>query len=284
MTQSLPHATYRHAVATVGGIRVHYVIGGAGPPVVLLHGFPQTWYAWRKVMPGLAAGRTVLAIDLRGAGLSGKPHGGYDKATMAEDVRGLLAQLGLGPAAIVGHDIGGMVAYACAAMFPDACSSLALLDVPVPGTREWDEVARDPRAWHVAFHMQRDTPEMLLRDRELPYISAFILDRAADPGAFSGEDLKVYADALALPGNTRGAMEWYRALPQDAERNRALMQRKLALPTLALGGDGRWGALMPVMMRSLADHVAGGPVRACGHWIAEEQPQALLGELQRFLG
>ena len=135
MTHVLPDDTFRHAVASVDGVRLHYVIGGAGPPVVLLHGFPQTWFAWRKVMPGLASDRTVVAIDLRGAGLSGKPQGGYDKVTMAGDVRGLLAQLGLGPAAIVGHDIGGMVAYACAAAYPETCSSLAVLDVPVPGTR-----------------------------------------------------------------------------------------------------------------------------------------------------
>jgi pimeloyl-ACP methyl ester carboxylesterase len=274
---------FRSQMVRVGDINLHAVVGGSGPALLLLHGFPQTWWEWRKVMPELAKRHTVVAADLRGAGHSDCPATGYDKATLGTDMLGLMQTLGHDRFAVCGHDIGAMVAYAMAATHRQALTKLVILDVPIPGVSFWDGLFADPRVWHFAFHMKPNLPELLLKDREYDYVASFVHDRAYDHNAIEEEDLRVFARALAMPGRTRGGLEWYRAFPKDATDTRDWSKNKLTLPVLALGGAQRWGPVIVAMMQELATDVRGGSIPACNHWIAEEQPEALLAALAEFL-
>jgi pimeloyl-ACP methyl ester carboxylesterase len=279
-----------HGMAEVTpGLRIHYVTAGDGPrTIVLLHGFPQTWWEWRSVIPELVgAGFRVVALDYRGAGHSGRPAGGYDKATMARDVHRLLRDhLGFTePVALAGHDIGLMVAYSYARQYRDEVSHLAVIDAPLPGTAVFDRLSSDPRVWQFAFHAVRDIPEMLIAGRERPYLQHFFTARSADPSAVTAEDLDVYVAAYASPGGIRAGMEVYRAFDHDVADNRAALEHdgKLTLPVLAVGGAiSTTGSLMEPMMREVADNVTAVLIPDAGHWIPEEQPRVLAQAIDEF--
>lgn len=271
--------------AQLDDVRLHYVTGGPddGEMVVLLHGWPQTWYTWRHVMPALAEdGYRVVAVDYRGAGESDKPLGGYDKASMAGDIRALVHQLGATRIHLVGRDIGLMVAYAYAAQWPTEIVKLAMLDVPVPGTRIWDEAkaGADPQIWHFGLHQQRDIAEMLIAGKERAYILDFYKKRTHV--ALSNDDIAVYADAYAAPGALRAGFELYRAFPQDETRFKAFMKHKLPMPVLALAGDKSNGAKELDMARELALHVRGAVAPNTGHWLPDENPAFLTRQLLDF--
>lgn len=271
--------------AQVDDVRLHYVTGGPddGELVVLLHGWPQTWYTWRHVMPVLAQeGYRVVAVDYRGAGESDKPLGGYDKASMAGDIRALVRQLGATRIHLVGRDIGVMVAYAYAAQWPAEIVKLAMLDVPVPGTRIWDEAkARaDPQIWHFGLHQQRDIAELLIAGKEHAYILDFYKKRTHV--ALSNDDIAVYADAYAAPGALRAGFELYRAFPQDETQFRAFMKHKLPMPVLALAGDMSNGAKELDMAKELALDVRGAVAPNTGHWLPDENPAFLTHQLLDF--
>lgn len=277
-------AGFEHEFVDVGGgVRLHAVCGGEGKPVFLLHGFPQMWYEWRHVMPALAKTHRVIAVDMKGAGRSDKPQGGYDKMTMAGELNRLRQKMGFDSVQVVGHDIGGMVGFAWAARHPESVEKLVVLDVPIPGTTVWEKVFADPRVWHFAFFMKPDLPEMLIAGREREFLDHFIHDRIQNFGAFTDHDLDVFARALALPGALRGLFGWYRAFPQDVVDFRAYASNKIKTPVLGLGGDQRWGSEIVAMLGELASDVRGGPVAHCNHWVVEEQPQALLQKLREFL-
>ena len=271
--------------AQLDDVRLHYVTGGPddGEMVVLLHGWPQTWYTWRHVMPALAEdGYRVVAVDYRGAGESDKPLGGYDKASMAGDIRALVHQLGATRIHLVGRDIGVMVAYAYAAQWPTEIVKLAMLDVPVPGTRIWDEAkaSADPQIWHFGLHQQRDIAEMLIAGKERAYILDFYKKRTHV--ALSNDDIAVYADAYAAPGALRAGFELYRAFPQDETRFKAFMKHKLPMPVLALAGDKSNGAKELDMARERALDVRGAVAPNTGHWLPDENPAFLTRQLLDF--
>lgn len=196
------------------GLRLHHVTAGEGSrTLVLLHGFPQTWWQWHHVIPAFVdAGLRVVAPDYRGAGHSWRPAGGYDKVTMAGDIRRLLREhLRIdGPVALAGHDIGLMVAYAYAQAYRDELSHLVLVDAPLPGTAVFDRLRSDPRVWHFAFHGARDVPELLVAGRERPYLQAFFDARCFDPSGIGDADLDLYASAYSAPGAMRAGFELYR--------------------------------------------------------------------------
>jgi pimeloyl-ACP methyl ester carboxylesterase len=283
--------TLTHGMAdTDPGLRLHYVTAGEGTrTIVLLHGFPQTWWEWRHIIPELVdAGFRVVAPDYRGAGHSWRPLGGYDKRTMAEDIHRLLRQhLGIqGSIALVGHDIGLMVAYAYAQAYRDDVSELVVMDAPLPGTTVFDRLRADPRVWHFAFHGARDVPELLVAGRERQYLQAFYNARCFDPSAISDADLDIYASAYAAPGAMRAGFELYRVFDRDAEDNRDALRRhnKLTMPVLAVGGaTSTSGPLVEEMMREVALDVTGLRVPDTAHWIAEENPRVFTGALLKFL-
>jgi pimeloyl-ACP methyl ester carboxylesterase len=281
-----------HGMADIEpGLRLHFVSAGEGNrTIVLLHGFPQTWSEWRRVIPRLVEnGFRVVAPDYRGAGHSWKPHGGYDKNTMANDIHHLLRRhLQIeGPIAMVGHDIGLMVAYAYAQLFREEVSHLVVMDAPIPGTAVYDRLRADPRIWHFSFHNVRDLPELLVAGRERQYLKAFYDARFFDPSAISEEEIDAYASAYSAAGAMRAGFELYRAFDRDAEDNRAALHRngKLTMPVLAVGGAvSTTGPLMEEMLREVADNVTGLRVPGTGHWIAEENSTEFTAELLKFLG
>jgi pimeloyl-ACP methyl ester carboxylesterase len=284
-------ARLTHGMAEVEpGLRLHYVTAGEGArTIVLLHGFPQTWWEWRHVIPPLVeAGCRIVAPDYRGAGHSWRPHGGYDKRTMAGDLRRLLRDhLHIdGPVVMVGHDIGLMVACAYAQAYRDELSHLVVMDAPLPGTEVFDRLRADPRVWHFAFHGARDVAEMLVAGRERPYLQAFFDARIFDAGAITEADLDIYTAAYAAPGAMRAGFELYRAFDQDAADTRRALARdgRLSMPVLAVGGAiSTSGPLIEAMMREVADHVTGLRIPRSAHWIAEENPADFTSGLLQFL-
>ncbi len=272
---------FAQQLVPANGIKIHTVTGGAGSPIVLLHGFPQTWWEWRHVMPLLSDRFRVVAMDLRGAGFSDCPQDGYDKVTLAEDVHEAMTALGHDRYAVCGHDIGGMVAVALAAKHRNAVTHLAVLDVPVPGWSEWEATAA--KLWHFGFHMNRDLPERLIYSREHDYVSAFIAERIYDHNCYDPSDIAIFAKALAFPGRTRGSMEWYRAFATDHAAALEWKKHPLEMPVLALGGDQRFGSRMVPMLEEFAMDVTGGAIERCGHYVADEQPGEVAAALVRFL-
>jgi pimeloyl-ACP methyl ester carboxylesterase len=273
------------------GLRLHFVSAGDGArTILLLHGFPQTWWEWHRVIPPLVdAGFRVIAPDYRGAGNSSRPLGGYDKRTMAKDIHRLLHErLEItGPFTVVGHDIGLMIAYAYAQAYRGEVSQLVVMDAPLPGTAVFERLRADPRLWQFAFHGARDVPEMLVMGRERQYLQAFFNARAFDPSAISAGDFEIYVSAYSAPGAMRAGFEVYRAFDQDISDNRDAIRRegKLTLPVLAVGGAASTtGPLMGEMMREVADNVTSFRVPGTGHWIAEENPSIFTAELLKFIG
>ncbi|BAY50456.1 alpha/beta hydrolase fold protein (plasmid) [Scytonema sp. HK-05] len=281
------NCTFTHHTAKVNDVRLHYVMGGKGEPLVMLHGFPQTWYQWRHVMPALAERYTVLALDMRGMGDSSKPLNGYDKRTVAADIYELMRQLGYKRINLVGHDLGMMVAYAYAAAHPEEVGRLVVIDAPLPGTKTFDQISRDPRAWHFAFHSAADIPEALVAGKERLYLTSFYQGPLAlNPGAFTEEDIDEYVRAYSVPGAMRAAFDYYRAFPTDAEHNQESAKSKLQMPILALSPSsidgGKSESYMVSMMQEVAKNVRDGVIEGSGHWICEEQPAELTRRLLAF--
>jgi pimeloyl-ACP methyl ester carboxylesterase len=273
-----------HGKADVNGTRLHYVTAGTGEPLVLLHGFPQTWWEWRHVIPALAERYTVIAPDYRGAGDSARPVDGYDKKTMATDVVELARLLAPGRRIrVVGHDMGAFVAHSVAAHFPDEVAALCLVDAPVPGTAAWQSLQANPRVWHIAFHGARDVAEMLVAGREREYLAQFFELRAHHPHLVMPE-LDVYLRTYAAPGGMRAAFEAYRALPHDSAVNAELLRTPLPMPVLVVAGESsNSGPLLEAMCPDLGADVSYALVRESGHWVPEEQPAAFLDVLGPFL-
>ncbi|WP_245446879.1 alpha/beta fold hydrolase [Neorhizobium sp. T25_27] len=270
----------------VDGVAYHYLLAQGGPQtVVLLNGWGTTSYMWRQVMPQLVnQGYTVLAPDLRGLGDTAKPPAGYDKASIAEDVRKLVSNLGLGPLVnLVGHDMGGMVVYAYAAQHPNDVETLAILDVPLPGIEPWDDLIQGPRTWHFRFHSVRDVPEMLIAGRELEYLKWFHNAEGVNSRAFDNEADEVYGRSYAQPGALRAGFEYYRAFPKDVEANRLFSIEKLQMPVLAMSGVGGMGAEYGNHIRHVAQNVRAVVLEGSGHWIPKEQPAAVTKALIEFL-
>ncbi|WP_082902792.1 alpha/beta fold hydrolase [Paraburkholderia ginsengiterrae] len=270
----------------VNGVRYHYLLAmGHGTPVVLLHGWGSTSFMWRFVMPQLVTrGYTVLAPDLRGLGDTAKPATGYEKANIAEDIHALVAQLNLGPQVnVIGHDMGGMVAYAYAAQHPDDVRSVAILDVPLPGIAPWDQIVQIPRTWHFRFYAVQDLPEMLIAGRELEYLKWFHNSEAVNSRAFTTDVEETYAREYAMPGALRAGFEYYRAFPADARQNQVFAQRKLTMPVLGIGGAGSLGPIVGEELRHVATNVQSVQIEGAGHWVAEEQPLAVTDALLKFL-
>jgi pimeloyl-ACP methyl ester carboxylesterase len=272
---------FTHQLVSVSGVQIHTVSGGAGSPIVLLHGFPQTWWEWHKVMPALAEHHHVVAVDLRGAGFSDCPVSGYDKATLAEDIHQVMHALGHQTYAVCGHDIGGMVAMALASIHRQSVTRLIILDVPLPGWTGWEACLAN--LWHFGFHQKRDLPERLIYGREYDYIATFIAERVHDHSGYDFDDIDIFAKAFALPGRTRGGLEWYRAFPLDHQNALQWKAQPLAMPVLALGGEKRFGPRMVDMLKEFSTDVSGGSIPNCSHYVVDEQPQVVTSALLDFL-
>src|SRR5919112_2455882 len=285
----LDDVTFSHRMATVNnGTQIHYVMGGQGDPVVLLHGWPETWYAWRHVMPALAQNYTVIAPDLRGLGDSSKPPTGYDGKTLAEDIHQLVTQLGFNTIFLVGHDIGAFVVYPYAAAHPTEVKRLVVMEVPPPITGFFPPPSMP--LWWIVLHQTPDVPEALVQGKEMTYLSWFFQNLAFNPAAVSQADINEYVSHYSASGGMRAGFEYYRAIPQDAIQNENYSKTKLTMPVLALGAGyipafgGNPNTAAENGMKMLAQNVTGIIVPNSGHFIAEEQPQFVINQLSNFFG
>ncbi|MGA5042244.1 alpha/beta fold hydrolase [Streptomyces capoamus] len=275
---------FEHHYADVNGTRLHYVTGGEGEPLVLLPGWPQTWWQFHKIMPALAARYRVIAVDVRGMGTSAKPDAGYDKKTMARDVHELVRHLGHEKVNIAGEDIGAMVAFAFAANHPEATNRLALWEVGHPGEifhelRMLPQSGR-PHLWWFAFNQVDDLPEKLLTGRYRLLLDYIIENETRDPDAIDETSRKIYAAAYEQPGAVRASNAWYQTFGQDIEDARTY--EPLRMPVLAMGGLN-FDFVHPLLDGKATD-VRYVEFKDTGHYLSQEQPEKLTAELTQFFG
>ena len=279
-TPPSPGVTSRFA--EVNGTRLHYLVAGKGPAVILLHGFGETSHMWRPLIAKLAPNHMVIAPDLRGAGASAKPVGGYDKKTLAEDIHALARSLGERKVIVVGHDIGLMVAYAYAAQHPAEVERIALMDAFLPGVGDWTKVWLLRDLWH--FHFYGETPLKLVRGRERIYLEHFWNDFAADRRHSLPEaDRRRYAVAFARPGAIEAGFGYFRAFEQDAKDFQAFAATKLTMPMLVLSGEKASGQFLIDQGRLVDTDVQGVIIKGSGHWLMEEAPDQTIPALVAFV-
>jgi pimeloyl-ACP methyl ester carboxylesterase len=265
----------------VDGAKIHVRVGGSGLAVVLIHGFGDTGDMWAPLAAELARNHTVVVPDLRGMGLSSHPADGYDKRTQAGDVRAVLTHLGIDHAAVVGHDIGTMVAYAYAARYPDKTDRLVVMDAPVPGIPPWDDIVRSPMLWHFSFG--GPDAERLVAGRERIYLDRFWNEFAGDRTKIDESTRVYYTKFYAMPGAMHSAFAQFLSIPKDAEDNKKSLATKLPMPVLAIGGEKSFGAMEAVVMRNAATNVTELVVKGSGHWLMEEAPAETIAAIQAFL-
>lgn len=277
-----PASFHTQEIAT-NGVTIHVRVGGKGPAVVLLHGYGETGDMWSPMASDLIQDHTVVVPDLRGLGLSSKPAGGFDKKTQAGDVAGVLDKLGIEQADLVTHDIGNMVGFAFAALYPDRVRRFVLIDAPVPGVGPWEEILKNPLLWH--FRFGGPDMERLVAGRERIYLDRFWNEFSADPKKFTEASREHYAALYAMPGAMHSGFAQFAAFDQDANDNRALLAAngKLAMPVFAIGGEKSFGPTMAIVMRAGATNVTEGVVPGSGHWIMEENPAATVEMVRAFL-
>jgi pimeloyl-ACP methyl ester carboxylesterase len=268
-------------------VRLHAVTGGEGPPLLLVHGWPQTWYAWRMVMPELARDFSVVAVDQRGIGLSDKPQDGYDTATLANDLVALMEALGHQRFALYGTDVGMPIAYALAADHPDRVDRLVVSEAPLPGISPSPPLFLPPglneRLWHLAFNQLPKVNEQLVTGREGIFFGAEF-DASAGTNKLPTDTVRYYIDTLAAdPAHLRGSFGFYRAIPTSSAQNEQRKGRRLTLPVLAIGGEESSGEGVGNTMKLVADQVQTVVLTGSGHWVAEQAPEQLLAALTEFL-
>jgi pimeloyl-ACP methyl ester carboxylesterase len=277
---------FETGTAKVNGAILHYVRGGQGPTVLLVHGFPEDWYEFHRVMPRLAKKFTVVAPDLRGVGGSSVISGGYDAANMAKDIYQLARLLKLGRVYVAGHDIGGQVAYAFVRRYPKAARGVMILDVPLAGIEPWEEVKADPSLWHMGFHQTPEVPEKLIAGRQLVYFwTHFFMGHTLNKKAISDYAATHYANAYGRPEQLRAGLEFYRAFPAN-ERFNAARRSALDVPIVLAGGDHSFGKLIPQVAEALRRHgctrVTIEVIKRSGHFVADEQPEVVAELIERY--
>lgn len=281
---------FRHEFADVDGVRMHYVTGGTGDPLVLLHGWPQSWYEWREIMPELAKHYTVYAVDLPGLGDSEGTPTGYDKATLARYVHGLVAdQLGLDDVRLVAHDLGAGIGFQYAAQYPDELVRYAHLDYPLPGPA-LNAAQYRTFSWHLAFHTQKDIPEALVDDDVRTYLALFYPQVAYGGVSYGGKgaespftDAQVdeFARTYQRPQVLTGGFELYRTLDQDERDN--IAAEPATVPTLLMTAQGGLKTTQATLTPRLTTIKRAVEVPRSGHWLPEENPAFVTRELLSFL-
>lgn len=279
-TPAAPPAGFRHQMASVNGINIHYVVGGSGEPLVLLHGFGQNWYMWNRLLPEFSKHFTVIAPDLPGLGESDKPDSGWDKKTMAARIHGLIKQLGYQNINLAGHDIGLMVAYAYAAQFGGEVKRLALMDALLPGIEPvWGQVKGS--AWWFGFFSWPASGQ-IVAGREKAFLTNFWPIVGHRPHPFTNEETNEFIRAYSKEGSTTGAFHWFGGFEQDAIDNKVFMKTKLKMPVLAMGGEYFGAAFLADHCKLVAEHVTASNIKGAGHWIVQENTEQVQKDLLDF--
>ena len=280
LSENLPSDISSHFVE-VNGIRLHYIEMGKGPLVILLHGWPETSYSWRLTMQALSGRYRLVAPDLRGLGLSERAQSGYDKKTIATDIKDLIVALGETHANVVGHDMGGKAAYVMAHLYPSYVSKLVLVDCLIPGTENTDALRGG--AWHYGFHMASGVPEMLTKGREKEYIRTQIKTWLYKKDAINEDTIDEYVRHYATKGGMTAGFNYYRALPQDAALVKTFQGQKLAMPVLAITGAHGVGDKLSKALSNDTVSLQAVIVPESGHFVAEEDPAAFNSAVIKFL-
>ncbi|WP_225440347.1 alpha/beta fold hydrolase [Amycolatopsis eburnea] len=288
--QSQPPAGFQSKYAEVNGFRMHYVVGGKGSPVVMLHGFPQCWTEWKQQMVPLSRDHTVIAVDLRGACDSQVTPSGYQAAQLAADVHQLVKQLGLDQGVqVVAHDIGVWVAYDYGAQWPSEVRSMAVMEAPIPDESVYSYPVLNadpdkPAAWHFGL-FQLSLAEKLIAGNERVLVEDMITEYlGGNKSPFTASDYDFYAANLKKPGHTTAWMSVYRGLRTDVQRNQEFLARgKLKMPILAIGGEDSFGEAVPDQWHDYAVNVQGRVLKDSGHFVTEEKPREVTAMLQSFL-
>ncbi|MGW3287634.1 alpha/beta fold hydrolase [Streptomyces sp. NPDC001002] len=283
---------FTHRWVDADGIRLHAVEGGrpSGPTVALLAGFPQTSWAWHKVMPRLAERFHVIAVDLPGQGHSDRPPGGYDTHTLASRVQTALTALDVEKYWLAAHDIGACVAFSLAVKYEDRLHGVALLDAGIPGITLPTTIPTDPelawKTWHLAFHLVRELPETLITGRERDYVGWFLRAKTLSSDTFDSSEIDYYAASIAAEGGLRAALAYFREAEESGRKNQdALASERGHLTIPVLGISSSHGSI-PDMAKSLspwAENVTGVVIPDAGHFIPEEQPGATAEALMAFI-
>ena len=278
--------TFTSRYVDTGELRQHVVTGGDGPPLLLVHGWPQTWYAWRLVMPPLARHFQVIAPDQRGTGLSGRPEDGYDTGTLAADLAALMDALGHRRFAVAGHDTGMWIGYALAADHPDRVARLAVAETPLPGVSPSPPLFANAHLnnalWHFAFNRLAEVNDQLAAGREDVYFGWQFATKAARP--LPDYAVRHYIDTLAAdPAALHASFAIYRALDATIAQNQQRKTRRLRIPVLGIGGAHSLREQVADTMKLAADDVQTLVIPGCGHHPAEETPDETLDALTAFL-
>jgi pimeloyl-ACP methyl ester carboxylesterase len=279
-----------HETVRVNGVRLHYVVAGSGEPVILLPGWPQSWFAWRRVIPELvAADRTVYVVDPRGFGGSELHSGGGDVADAAADVSALASELfGPAPVDVIAHDVGSWIAHAWAVAHPDEVKRLVLVDAGIPGVTALPggipSEAANIRSWHFGFNRLPDLPELLIAGREREYLEWLFESKSRVPGTFDDAALDEYSRVLSAPGALTAGMDYYRSIfsAGGLARSAARGELPLRMPVLTVGADAGVGSALFDTMASRGDRVTGVVIEDCGHYIPEERPVELARAIIAF--
>ena len=298
---SLPSSFRATTIHSPEGADIFVRSGGRGPVVVLLHGYAENSDSWAPLAADLMKDHSVVVPDLRGIGRSSKPESGYDKKTQAKDIRAVVTGLGYDRTFVVAHDIGNMVAYAYAAMYPDKVKRLVVMDAPIPEIEPWNETEAECRTYMCArmkillnpgvwdfnfqfnFHGYGPDAERLVAGRERIYFDRIWDDFTGDPSKPDEATRSFFAATYAQPGGMRAGFAQFTAFSQDAKDNKIFEQTKLPMPVLAAGGEKSFGALQAVIMRHVATNVQEAVVVGSGHWLMEERPTETVALIRNFL-
>ncbi len=269
-----------------GNIRA--LVGGQGPSLVLLPGWPETAEAWTEVFPLLCQKYQTIAIDPPGLGGSAPSNDGYDTKTVSSLLQDSLQSLTNEPFHLVGHDVGAWIAYSWASQYPESIRSLTLLDSGIPGLTpplSYPLPAElNIKMWQFSFNLLPELPEILTQGREGLLLDWLFDRKAVHPEKITPERRRLYVDAYSKPGGMSRGFEYYRAGPQSAVQNKAFSENMLQMPVLAVGGQTGVGDNLLKAARQVAVNVRGGVIDDCGHYVMEEAPDAVAGKLLEFLG
>lgn len=279
---------FESTIIDVNGVRLHAKVGGRGTPLLLLHGWPQTWYAWHLMMPALAEQFTLVALDLRGSGQSDAPETGYDTGTLAHDALSVMRSLGHERFAVAGHDVGMGVAYALAADHPARVTHLIVAEALLPGTFPsppfFQPNAANERLWHFSFNRIEALNEELVTGRENVFFSHMFTTKAATPDAIPQDTIDQYIAPIAADReHLRASFNYYRAIDESTEQNTRRRAEILRMPVLAVGGSLSVGAGVAATMRALADNVSESVLNGIGHYLPDEAPEQFTSVISDFI-
>lgn len=280
--------TFKSIFVQTDEVKLHAVIGGRGPVILLIGGWPQTWYQWRFIMPELAKKYTVVAVDARGFNLSDTTVSGYDTKTIANDLAKFMNILGYEKFSVIGHDLGMWAGYALAADHPDRLIRLAVIDAVIPGVADWFTMLSvkplNDFLWHFAFNRVEDINEQLVTGREDIYFKYQFATKAATTDSIPAYAVSYYVDVLkSSPERLRSSFEYYRIIDTNMDQVRQWKAKKITIPVLAVGGEVACNSFTANDMRLIAEDVTEVIIPASGHFVAEEAPVSLLAALQPFL-